>query len=193
MLETELAFIIFLVSYLLLFIIIGKIISKEYLWNYSRKKEDRDFSLAMAGFSVTAIALVLTIEYSHIILFSPIILFLSISLATLTLSWYINRFQVEWFQMGFGSFVSNVLTNTGIMSLSSGFIEFFYSGLPKELVNDWFPICLVFGTLIVAIGVVSSLDLLKRTRFWNGKCKVFILAIWLIVAILATLVVYLHL
>jgi hypothetical protein len=173
MLKTTKALLILLGVYpcFLLSIIFGFKRSK-YLLIYKRKKVDQDFSLAMAGLSVTAIALILALGYHILLVFYQFVLFFSISFATLTLSWYISRL----FQSGYGSFASNVLANTGILSLSSGFLEFFYSVLPRNQPIAWLPIAWALGLFILAVWVLSFVDLCKHIKLqdWLVICIVVI-------------------
>jgi hypothetical protein len=156
-----------LVVYLSAFMIVGKAES-EKLGNYVREDKSRDFSLAMAGLSVTAIALILALGYFYLIDLSQIILFFAISFGTFTVSWYIDKFQKEWNQNGFWSFQSNGLANTGIISLGCGLLEFFWSALPEYQLLTIF-IGVTFGSFLVALMFVTGYDLVKRIKLWNAR------------------------
>lgn len=115
----------------------------------------------MAGLSVTAIAIILAIGYFYILVFSEIISYFTVSFVALMLSWYS---ETAWSEKGLSSFVGNILTNTGILSLSSGFLEFFYRSLPMNQFFGWLPIPLSLGIFVVIIWVISFRDLSKHIK-----------------------------
>ena len=128
----EQSLILLLPVYFLAFLIFGLIKGKEYLWSYSSGKPAEDlffhsqnFTIAMAGLSVTALALFIGLNPYTVAQLSQIILFFSISFVSLAISWNLVRFPRRIY-----GYLSEILTDLGILSIGCGFLVFFYYRLP---------------------------------------------------------------
>ena len=107
-----------LVIYFLAFIALGLLKGRHYLGSYAEGKDLKDyffhsqnFSLTMAGLSVTAIALIVGLRFDRLDSFNGTLSFFSISFITLALSWNLIRFPRVYYH-----YISNILCEIGVLS-----------------------------------------------------------------------------
>jgi hypothetical protein len=161
----EIALLVLLLAYFLTFIGFALKEGRKYLEAYPQGKSNKDylfqsqnFSLAMSGLSVTAIALIVSLRFEELASFSSIILFFSISFVTLALSWNLIRFPRGYYQ-----FVSTVLSDIGVLSIGCGFLVFFWSYLSFS----FFEVPITFLLFIIAFLCVAYLDLKRYRKLWS--------------------------
>jgi hypothetical protein len=133
--------------------------------SYPEKKDDKNdlfqsqnFSLALSGLSITAIALFVSLKFEAMASFSPIILFFSISFVTLAISWNLIRFPRQIYR-----FLSGVFSDIGVLSIGCGFLVFFWSNLNFSYIE----LPIVFGLFIIAFIIIGVLDLRRWNKFWS--------------------------
>lgn len=125
---------------------------RKYLKSHPDEDAGRDYhfqhenvSLTLAGFSLTAIALLVSL-YSNFSTVSPTLAFFSLSFLFLILSPTFLRFRF----VNFFVYVADVLFNAGLLSIACGFLVFF-----GEVVSwtDWSTV--IFSILVGALFFAS--------------------------------------
>jgi hypothetical protein len=161
----EISLLVLLITYFLVFMGFALVKGRKYLMSYSIGKDDKNdlfqsqnFSLALSGLSITAIALFVSLKFDAMASFTPIILFFSISFATLAISWNLIRFPRQIYE-----FLSGVLSDIGVLSIGCGFLVFFWSNLSYSYIE----LPIVFGLFILSFIIIAILDLRKWNKFWS--------------------------
>jgi hypothetical protein len=114
--------------YMVLAIILGLVRGWHYLKGYPDEKAGKEYhrhnesiTLTLAGFSLTALALLLSIRFEELTQISPTLLFFSIAFTTLILSSIFIRLRIRNLFL----YISDVLLNVGLLSIGCGFLVFF--------------------------------------------------------------------
>ena len=150
-------------AYVLAFLILGATKGRKYLKGYSSEASkdylfhNIDVVLAVAGLSITALALFIGFGLQNLEQLSSIILFFSISFIALTLSAMVSRFPRRVY-----TFIADVLADTGVLAIGCGFLVFFEQHflLPNALL-------IIYGVFIAVLLVLSSIDFYKYYRYWS--------------------------
>jgi hypothetical protein len=157
-----------LLGYFLVFLLFGIIKGRHELITYSEGEHSIDysfhsqnFSLTLSGLSVTAIALFVSLNYDSLTDFASIILFFSISFIALALSWNLVRFPRR-----FHRFVSNILSDIGVLSIGCGFLVFFYKNLGAII-----EVTVLYVIFIIAFLALALLELNKYNKYWSQNVK----------------------
>jgi hypothetical protein len=124
-------------------------IGRAYHWHNER------IILTLAGFSLTALALFLSIQFKELAQISSTLLFFSIAFTTLILSSIFLRFRIRNFFL----YLSDVLLNVGLLSISCGFLVFFANVFFHDASE------LVFGILVAVLFVVSLVNYFFFDRY----------------------------
>ena len=142
---------------------------RKALHSYSLMKDNKkgafyteEIVLTLAGFSVTAIALIVSIRFQNLALVYSIVSFFSISFVVLALSWNLMRFQTETWD-----FISSVLADLGILSLGCGFFVFFFRNLSVASPEAY----IIFGIFLWAFFGFRLYDLRKRASNTHDKTQ----------------------
>lgn len=156
---------ILLFGYAATFFLLGMTKGKKYLKSYPPPEARKDYlfhsidvTLTLAGLSITALALFISLGIERLDKLSPIILFLSISFVALTLSTNFARFPRRVY-----TFIADVLADTGILAIGCGFLVFFTHEF--QYLN---PLAWIFTIFILVFLLLSSLDLYKYYKYWSS-------------------------
>lgn len=98
--------------------------------------------LTLAGFSLTALSLLISLQSRELVQISSTLFFFSISFSSLVLSSIFIRFRFVQFLI----YISDVLLNVGLLSISCGLLVFFAN---RFSLSDWSTI--VFVVLFIAV------------------------------------------
>lgn len=117
-----------IVAYAVLAMLIGWIRGRQYLRMHPDEEAGKEYHrhneqivLTLAGFSLTALSLFLSIQFNELAQISSTVLFFSIAFSALILSSIFIRFRLRQFFL----YLSDVLLNVGLLAIASGFMVFF--------------------------------------------------------------------
>jgi hypothetical protein len=108
-------------------------------------------ALTLAGFSITAIAVLVSIGYRNIVYISSTLAFFSLAFLFLILAPTINRLKF----IKFFSYIANVFFDAGLLSIACGFLESFGKNVSW---TDWSTI--IFAILVIALMIFSLANFL---------------------------------
>jgi len=140
-------------------------------WNYLKKHpvektgrayhwHNEKITITLAGFSLTALALFLSIQFKELAEISSTLLFFSTAFTTLILSSIFIRFRIRNFFL----YLSDVLLNTGMLSIGCGFLVFFADVFAYDGST------IVFIILVIALFIVSLVNYFffdTYTEYWR--------------------------
>lgn len=160
------------IIYLIIAVGFGAYRSKTYLKKHPDEKKGKDYhqqnetvALTLAGFSLTALALLISIRFTELSSVSSILLFFSESLLFFVISFIALRFRF----VNFLVYVSDVLLNAGLLSIACGFLVFLGENV------SWFDgSTLVFSILVIVLFLASLANYIlfdKYSRMMNEVKK----------------------
>lgn len=164
--SVELMLLILILVYLVLAIMLGLVRGWNYLKKYPVEKTGRAYHwhneriTFTYGFSLTALALFLSIQFRELAQISSTLIFFSTAFTTLILSSIFIRFRIRNFFL----YLSDVLLNTGMLSIGCGFLVFFTSVFAYDGST------IVFIILVIALFVVSLVNYFffdRYTEYWR--------------------------
>jgi hypothetical protein len=161
--SAEISLLLLVMAYLAIAIGIGSYRLNTYLKRHPNEKQGKDYhfqhsnaSLTLSGFSLTAIALLITIQYSGITdaplvqsAISPTLTFFSLSFLFLILSPVLLNFRF----VNFFVYIADVFFSAGLLAIACGFLVFFGETTSW---TDW--TSLIFGTLVFALFLTSLIN-----------------------------------
>lgn len=163
--ETLLLSLIFV--YIVLAVFLGLVRGWCYLKKRPVEKTGKEYHFhnetiifSLAGFSLTALSLFLSIQFSKLAQISSIILFFSIAFTTLIFSSIFIRLRIRNFFL----YLSDVFMNVGLLSIVCGFLVFFFSVFVSDI------LIIVFTILVVGLFLMSLVNYYffdKYTEFWR--------------------------
>lgn len=119
---------ILILVYVILAILGGLITRWKYLKSIPKEEVGKEYHfhneriiLTLAGFSLTALSLLISLQSRDLLQISSTLLFFSLAFSSLILSSVIIRFRVIQFLI----YLSDILLNVGLLSISSGLLVFF--------------------------------------------------------------------
>jgi len=160
--------IILVAVYLAVAIGIGSYRSRKYLFEgHPNEKKGMEYhhqnetvTLTFAGFSLTALALLVSIRFDNLSSISSILQFFSLSLLFFILSSITLRFRI----VNFFVYISDVLLNAGLLSIACGFLVFFGENV------SWIDgSTLVFSILVIAIFVASLANYILFDKYAQNR------------------------
>lgn len=126
--STETLLLILILVYMVLAIVVGLIRGWKYLKTIPNEETGKEYHLhneriilTLAGFSLTALSLLISIQSRELAQISSTLFFFSIAFSSLVLSSILIRFRF----MQFLIYLSDVLLNVGLLSIGCGFLIFF--------------------------------------------------------------------
>lgn len=140
---------------------------KKYLKSHPDEDIGKDYhfqhenaALTLAGFSLTAIALLVGIRYTDLSTISSTLAFFSLSFLFLILSPTFLKFRF----VNFFVYLADILFNAGLLSIACGFLVFF-----GEVVSwtDWSTIIFIILVVILTLASIANyvlLDGIVRTK-----------------------------
>ena len=165
-LSLEQALLILLLVYVAAFVILGSIKGRRFLLAHSNSPCEYYFhtvsaTLTLAGLAIAVLSLFIGLGKDNLGQLSSIILFFSIAFVAFVISLNLVRFPRRIF-----IFIADILVDTGIISIGSGFLVFFAHELPLNS-----GVAIVYAAFIVFSMVLVILELWKYYRFWSaGDC-----------------------
>jgi len=126
--SVELSLASLILAYLVLAIALGVIKGRKYLSSKPNQKKGKDYFmhtertvLTLAGFSLTALTLLVSIQFRELAQLSSTIFFFSVAFSSMIISYVSSLMRL----MRFFTYVSDVLLNTGLLAIACGFFAFF--------------------------------------------------------------------
>jgi hypothetical protein len=147
---------ILIAIYLVIAIGVGSYRLRKYLQEHPNEKEGKEYSfqnetsaLTLAGFSLTALALLISIRYNDLNSISSTLQFFSLAFLFLILSPTFIKFRIA----NFFVYIADVFMNAGLLSIACGFLVFF-----GETVSwaNWSTV--IFSVLVVALFLASLIN-----------------------------------
>jgi len=158
----ELLLLILVLVYMFLAVVLGLVRGWNYLKKHPVEETGRAYHwhneriiYTLAGFSLTALALFLSIQFKELTQISSTLLFFSIAFTTLILSSIFIRFRIRNFFL----YLSDVLLNVGLLSISCGFLIFFANVFSHDVST------LVFAILVAVLFLVSLVNYFFFDRY----------------------------
>jgi hypothetical protein len=155
-LNLELSLTILVVGYLFLATVIAFIRCKKYLKGHPNETKsvsyyhnDERNTLTFAGFSLTALALLVGLQFNGEIPLSTTIQFFSLAFALMVLSFTFIRFR---FVNAF-IYLSDVFLNGGLLSIGCGFLVFFVESVSISDAST-----IIFTLLLIALVAASLVN-----------------------------------
>jgi len=171
--STETVLLILILVYTVLAIVAGLIRGWKYLKTIPNEETGKEYHLhnerivlTLAGFSLTALSLLISIQSKELVQISSTLFFFSIAFSSLVLSSIFIRFRFRQFFI----YLSDVLLNVGLLAIGCGFLIFFAN---KFSWNDGSTI--VFTVLVIALFCLTLANYFffsKIIRNWKGSEKV---------------------
>jgi len=168
----ELLLLILIGFYIFLATVLGLVRGWNYLKGFPDEKTGKEYhwhneriTLILAGFSLTAITLLVSIRFEELAQISSILMFFSLAFTTLILSHLSIRFRF----LNFFIYLSDVFLNAGLLSIGCGFLVFFAN------VFSWHEgSTIVFIFLVVVSFFVSLVNYFffdRYVAYWRGGEK----------------------
>jgi len=157
---------VLLVGYVLSFLLLGLTEGRKYLTSPPKIGEEyitsvlhsEDVTLTLAGLAMTALSLFISVRYENLGEITSILLFFSISFSTLILSSCLTHFRTKRLFL----YVSDVLSNTGLMAFGCGFLIFFVR------IFQWSEgLTLIFTIFVASFLILSLSHLYKYHKYWK--------------------------
>lgn len=170
--SVDLILLILIVVYMFLATVLGLVRGWKYLKGYPDEKKGKEYhqqnesiTLTLAGFSLTALALLLSIQFEELSQISSTLMFFSIAFTTLISSFL----SIRWRFRNFFIYLSDVFLNTGLLSIGCGLLVFFAN------VFSWYDgSTIVFAILVVVLFFVSLVNYFffdRYTKHWRVEEK----------------------
>ena len=170
--STKLLLIILILVYTVLAIVLGLIRGWKYLKSYPDEQRGKEYHrhnerivLTLAGFSLTALSLFISIQFRELAQISSTLLFFSIAFSALILSSIFIRFRIRQFFL----YLSDVLLNVGLLSIGCGFLVFFVDRF------SWYDsLAIVFSILVAVLFLTSLVNYFffdKYAKYWQESDK----------------------
>ena len=162
----ESALLVLLFGYMLSFLFLGLIKGKNYLISSPKVEEQfvtsilhsEEVTLTLAGLAMTALALFVSVRYENLAEITSILLYFSISFSSLILSSCLTHFRTRRLFL----YISDVLSNVGLMAFGCGFLVFFVRTL------EWNGgVTLTFTIFLAGFLTISFLHLYKYYKYWR--------------------------
>lgn len=171
-LSLELILIILIVVYMVLATVLGLVRGWNYLKGYPDEEKGKGYHrhneriiFTLAGFSLTVIALLVSIQFNELAQISSTLQFFSIAFATLILA----SLFIRWRFRNFFVYLSDVFLNVGLLSISCGLLVFFANFF------SWYDgSTIVFTILVVVLFLASLVNYFffdEYTAKWRGEKK----------------------
>ena len=168
----EMMLLVLIAVYMFLAIVLGLNRGWSYLKGFPDEEAGKDYhqhnesiTFTLAGFSLTAIALLVSIQFNELAQVSSTLKFFSIAFATLILS----SLSIRWRFRNFSIYLADVFLNAGLLSIGCGFLVFFV-----EFFSWHDSSTVVFVILVVALFFVSLVNYFffdRYTEHWRGSEK----------------------
>lgn len=167
----ELILLVLILAYMILALVLGLIRGRKYLKASPVEKTGREYyrhnermNFILAGFSLTAIVLLMNIHFNAQIQtqISSILLFFSIAFTSLVLSTIFIRFRVRNIFL----YLSDVLSNVGLLSIGSGFLVFFADVFAFTGSTIIF---IIFVVVLFSLSLVNYFFFDKYTKHWRSE------------------------
>jgi len=164
----EVALLFLVAIYIALAIIFGLVRGWNYLKGIPSEEREKEYHwhnerivLTLAGFSLTALSLFLSIQLKELPQISSILIFFSIAFSTLVLSSLSLRLRVRRFSI----YLADVFMNAGLLSIGCGFLAFF-----AEAVSWYDGSTIIFVILVIALFLASLINQFyfdRYTKYWR--------------------------
>jgi MFS family permease len=153
---TDIVLLVLISIYMILAILLGLLGGWRYQRSVPKEETGREYHmqservvLTLAGFSLTSLSLFVSIQFRELAQLSSTILFFSIALSVLVLSYISLLMRFRQFFL----YLSNILVNTGLLSIASGFLVFFESFLSWSNGST-----IVFSVLVILVFIGILVD-----------------------------------
>lgn len=170
--SSELLLIILILVYAVLAIVLGLIRGWKYLESYPDEERGKEYHrhnerivLTLAGFSLTALSLFISVQFRELAEISSTLLFFSMAFSALILSSIFIRFRLRKFFL----YLSDVLLNVGLLAIGCGFLVFF-----EDRFSWHNSLTIVFGFLVTALFLISLINYFffdKYVKYWQEAIK----------------------
>lgn len=158
----ELMLLILIIVYVFLATILGLARRWNYLKSFPDEKKGKEYhwhnesiTFTLAGFSITAIALLVSIQFNELAQISSTLEFFSIAFTTLILSSLFLRLRIR----RLFTYLADVFLNAGLLSIACGFLVFF-----ANVFSLYDGSTIVFIFLVVALLIMFSVNYLLFDR-----------------------------
>jgi hypothetical protein len=157
---------VLLVGYVLSFLLFGITEGRKYLTSPPKIGEEyttsvlhsEDVTLTLAGLAMTALSLFISVRYENLEEITSVLLFFSISFCTLVLSSCLTHFRTKRLFL----YMSDVLSNTGLMASGCGFLSFFV-----RVFQGSEGLSLIFAIFVASFLVLSLSHVYKYHKYWK--------------------------
>jgi hypothetical protein len=136
-------------------------VGKEYHLNQER------IVLMLAGFSLTALSILIGLQSKGQTQISPILVFFSVAFSSLIMSAVIVRFRIAQFFV----YLSDVLLNVGLLAISCGFLVFFADTFSWTDGSTIVFMVLVVVLIVFTFAYYLSLNKILRTEKSSEKIE----------------------
>ena len=161
-----------IIIYIMSAIIIASFRCKKYLKAHPIETiglpyyhHDERNALTFAGFSLTAIALLIGLQFNKLISLASIIQFFSLAFMLMVLSYTFLRFRF----VNASIFISDILLNSGLLSIGFGFLVFFAENV------SWFDsstiVFIVLSFALILTSLINYAFFYKYSREQGSKEK----------------------
>ena len=160
------------VVYMFLATVLGLVRGWDYLKGFPDEKTGKDYhlhheriTLTLAGFSITVLALLLSIHFQQLVQISSTLEFFSVAFATLIMS----SLFIRWRFRNFFIYLADVFLITGLLSIGCGFLVFF-----AEFFSLYDSSTIVFIILVVVLFLTFLANYFffdRYTQYWQGGEK----------------------
>ena len=152
----ELILLILIAIYMVLATVLGLVRGWKYLKDHPNEETGKEYHhhneriiFILAGFSLTAIALLVSIQFKELAQISSTLQFFSIAFTTFILS----SLSIRWRFRNFFVYLSDVFLNVGLLSIGCGFLVFFAN------FRSWYDgSTIVFMILVVVLFLASLVN-----------------------------------
>jgi len=155
-LTLELLLFVLIAFYVLFASILAFVGSRKYLADHPDEEIGRAYfqndernNLAFAGFSLTALALLVGLQFNKIIPLSTTIQFFSLAFTLIIISYLFVRFRY----MNVFVYLSDVLLNAGLLSIGCGFLVFFAKNVSPSDSST-----VIFTILVLVLFIASFVN-----------------------------------
>lgn len=169
--SNESLLLILILVYMVLAIALGLARGWNYLKGHPNEKAGKEYhrhnesiTITLAGFSLTALVFVLSIQFEELARFSSVLLFFSTAFTALILSSILVRFRIRNLFL----YLSDVLLNVGLLSIACGFLVFFANVLSLDGSTVIFTILVVF---LFIVSLVNYFFFDRYTEYWRESEK----------------------
>ena len=168
----EIMLLILVIVYMVFATILGLVRGWNYLKGFPDEEKGKDYhfhneriTLTLAGFSLTALALLVGIGFQELAQIRSTLKFFSVAFATLILS----SLFIRWRFRNFFIYLADVFLNTGLLSIGCGFLVFFADFFSWHDSSTTVFIILVVVLFFASLANYFFFD--RYTQHWRGGEK----------------------